>query len=68
MQSQLGLSIRCSRKLNARRVLATDAAPDAQVLVSLAAVAAFILVGWPAIIATTGWVGFLKFWVVPWLG
>ena len=37
-------------------------------IISLAAVASFILLGWPAIIATTGWVGFVKFWLVPWAG
>ena len=39
-----------------------------QVLVSLAAVAAFIGVGFPAIVALSGWAGLAKFWLMPWLG
>ena len=35
---------------------------------SLAAVAAFILVGFPAIVATSGIAGLAKFWLMPWLG
>ena len=39
-----------------------------QVLVSLTAVAAFIGVGFPAIVALSGWAGLAKFWLMPWLG
>ena len=39
-----------------------------RVLVSLAAVALFMFVGWPLIIHYSGWTGFLKFWLMPWLG
>lgn len=39
-----------------------------QVIVSLAAVGAFIGLVLPAIVATTGVTGLLKFWLVPWLG
>ena len=37
-------------------------------LVSLASVAAFAFVALPALVATTGWFGLVKFWLVPWLG
>lgn len=39
-----------------------------RVIVSLVAVALFILVGWPLIIHYSGWTGFFKFWLMPWLG
>lgn len=39
-----------------------------RVIVSWAAVAAFALVGFPAIIANLGVGGFIKFWLMPWLG
>ena len=39
-----------------------------RVIVSLAAVAAFALVGWPLIIAKFGIAGWLKMWLMPWLG
>eukprot|EP00803_Ostreobium_quekettii_P005669 evm.model.scf_2828.1 EVM.evm.TU.scf_2828.1 scf_2828:2413-3747(-) len=39
-----------------------------RVLVSWAAVAAFVVLGFPAIIANLGWGGFVKFWLMPWLG
>lgn len=39
-----------------------------RVIISLAAVFAFMAVGWPLIINYTGWVGFAKYWVMPWLG
>lgn len=39
-----------------------------RVLVSLAAVAAFVAIGFPAIIYTTGITGWVKYWLMPWLG
>ncbi|KAJ7552407.1 hypothetical protein O6H91_06G054400 [Diphasiastrum complanatum] len=39
-----------------------------RVKVSLAAVFAFIALGWPLIIYKTGIVGWMKYWLVPWLG
>eukprot|EP00270_Netrium_digitus_P003989 TRINITY_DN1484_c0_g1_i3.p1 TRINITY_DN1484_c0_g1~~TRINITY_DN1484_c0_g1_i3.p1 ORF type:complete len:484 (+),score=93.09 TRINITY_DN1484_c0_g1_i3:60-1454(+) len=39
-----------------------------RVKISLAAVFAFIAVGWPLIIVTTGIDGWFKFWLMPWLG
>eukprot|EP00246_Nothoceros_aenigmaticus_P009332 TRINITY_DN2476_c0_g1_i1.p1 TRINITY_DN2476_c0_g1~~TRINITY_DN2476_c0_g1_i1.p1 ORF type:complete len:487 (+),score=55.02 TRINITY_DN2476_c0_g1_i1:106-1461(+) len=39
-----------------------------RVKVSLAAVFAFMAVGWPAIVYTTGIAGWFKFWLMPWLG
>lgn len=36
--------------------------------VSWAAVAAFALIGLPALLATTGFAGLVKFWLMPWLG
>ncbi|XP_024390435.1 omega-6 fatty acid desaturase, chloroplastic [Physcomitrium patens] len=39
-----------------------------RVKISLAAVFAFMAIGWPAIIYTTGIAGWLKFWLMPWLG
>jgi omega-6 fatty acid desaturase (delta-12 desaturase) len=39
-----------------------------RVKVSLAAVFAFMAIGWPAIIYFTGITGWLKFWLMPWLG
>lgn len=35
---------------------------------SLAAVAAFMGVAFPAIVALSGWAGLAKFWLMPWLG
>lgn len=42
--------------------------PNLQVIVSLAAVAAFALIGLPAIYAVSGIGGVFKFWLMPWLG
>lgn len=39
-----------------------------RVIVSLAAVAAFIAIGFPLIVHYTGWVGLAKYWLMPWLG
>lgn len=39
-----------------------------RVIVSLAAVFAFMAIGWPAIIYYTGISGFVKFWLMPWIG
>jgi len=39
-----------------------------RVKISIAAVFAFIAVGWPLIIYTTGITGWLKYWFMPWLG
>lgn len=39
-----------------------------QVFVSWAAVAAFAFGALPALVATTGWAGLVKFWLMPWLG
>jgi len=39
-----------------------------RVLVSLAAVAAFVLIGMPAIVHFTGFAGLAKYWLMPWLG
>lgn len=39
-----------------------------RVIVSLAAVFAFMAVGFPLIVYYTGWAGFAKFWLMPWLG
>jgi omega-6 fatty acid desaturase (delta-12 desaturase) len=38
------------------------------VLVSLAACAAFVAIGFPTIIYYTGIAGWVKFWLMPWLG
>jgi hypothetical protein len=38
------------------------------VLVSLAAVAAFALIGLPAIASVAGLSGVVKYWLMPWLG
>ena len=32
------------------------------------ACAAFVLGVLPALVATTGWLGLVKFWLMPWLG
>ena len=59
------------RPLGGRQAAASSARcrpGGVQVIVSLAAVAAFALIGWPTLIATTGVWGFVKFWLVPWLG
>lgn len=39
-----------------------------QVLISLAAVAAFAVIGLPAIASVAGIGGVLKYWLMPWLG
>ncbi|EFN51858.1 hypothetical protein CHLNCDRAFT_37265 [Chlorella variabilis] len=39
-----------------------------RVLTSLAAVGLFMAVGWPLIVYYTGWLGLVKFWLMPWLG
>lgn len=39
-----------------------------RVKISLAAVFAFMAIGWPAIIYFTGIAGWFKFWLMPWLG
>ena len=39
-----------------------------RVKISLAAVYGFMAIGWPLIIAATGLDGWLKFWLMPWLG
>ncbi|PKI52343.1 hypothetical protein CRG98_027269 [Punica granatum] len=39
-----------------------------RVKISLACVFAFMAIGWPLIIYKTGIVGWIKFWLVPWLG
>lgn len=39
-----------------------------RVMISLAAVFAFMGVAWPLIIYKTGIVGWMKFWLMPWLG
>ena len=39
-----------------------------QVIVSLAAVAAFVCLVLPSIVMVSGLAGLLKFWAVPWLG
>ena len=44
------------------------AAQIPRVKVSLAAVYAFMLVGWPTIIYYTGLDGWAKYWLMPWLG
>ena len=39
-----------------------------RVMISLAAVFAFMAIGFPTIIYYTGWVGWAKYWLMPWLG
>jgi fatty acid desaturase len=39
-----------------------------RVKISLAAVTAFAAVAWPLIIANAGVIGWVKFWLLPWLG
>jgi len=39
-----------------------------RVKISLACVFAFMAIGWPLIIFKTGIVGWIKFWLMPWLG
>jgi len=39
-----------------------------RVFVSWAAVAAFVCLGMPAIVAASGFAGLVKFWLMPWLG
>jgi omega-6 fatty acid desaturase (delta-12 desaturase) len=46
----------------------TTARPPLQVLVSLAAVAAFALIGLPLLTYYTGFAGLVKYWLMPWLG
>jgi omega-6 fatty acid desaturase (delta-12 desaturase) len=42
--------------------------PFLQVIISLAAVAAFAFVGIPLIAHASGWAGVVKYWLMPWLG
>ena len=44
------------------------ASEQSRVKISLAAVFAFVAIGWPLIIAQTGLTGWFKFWLMPWLG
>ena len=44
------------------------ASEQPRVKISLAAVFAFVAIGWPLIIAQTGLDGWFKFWLMPWLG
>ena len=44
------------------------ASEQLRVKISLAAVFAFVAIGWPLIIAQTGLNGWFKFWLMPWLG
>lgn len=39
-----------------------------RVKISLACVFAFMAIGWPLIIYKTGVMGWIKFWLMPWLG
>ncbi|CAL5402140.1 unnamed protein product [Camellia sinensis] len=39
-----------------------------RVKISLACVIAFMAIGWPLIIYKTGIMGWIKFWLIPWLG
>ncbi|KAI8570371.1 hypothetical protein RHMOL_Rhmol01G0029000 [Rhododendron molle] len=39
-----------------------------RVKISLACVCAFVAVGWPLIVYHTGIMGWIKFWLMPWLG
>ena len=39
-----------------------------RVIISIAACVAFMAIGWPLIITYTGMAGFVKFWLMPWLG
>lgn len=39
-----------------------------RVKISLAAVTAFAVIAWPLIIAKAGVLGWVKFWLLPWLG
>lgn len=39
-----------------------------RVKISLACVFAFMAIGWPLIIYKTGIMGWIKFWLMPWLG
>lgn len=39
-----------------------------RVKISLACVCAFMAVGWPLIVFQTGIIGWIKFWLMPWLG
>ncbi|XP_077238106.1 omega-6 fatty acid desaturase, chloroplastic-like isoform X2 [Tasmannia lanceolata] len=39
-----------------------------RVKISLACVFAFITIGWPLIICQTGVMGWIKFWLMPWIG
>ena len=39
-----------------------------RVKISLACVFAFMAIGWPLIVFKTGIMGWIKFWLMPWLG
>ncbi|XP_047311508.1 omega-6 fatty acid desaturase, chloroplastic-like isoform X2 [Impatiens glandulifera] len=39
-----------------------------RVQISLACVFAFMAIGWPLIISKVGFIGWIKFWLMPWLG
>eukprot|EP00741_Cyanophora_paradoxa_P011027 tig00020553_g10659.t1 len=45
-----------------------EAKDHTRVKISLAAVYAFMLIGWPTILYNFGIWGFIKFWLMPWLG
>ena len=52
------------------RLIAPPLTPPSltQVLVSLAACAAFVAIGFPTIVHFAGWFGLVKYWLMPWLG
>lgn len=39
-----------------------------RVKISLACVFAYMAIGWPLIVYKTGIMGWIKFWLMPWLG
>eukprot|EP01023_Acetabularia_acetabulum_P026404 TRINITY_DN2508_c0_g1_i1.p1 TRINITY_DN2508_c0_g1~~TRINITY_DN2508_c0_g1_i1.p1 ORF type:complete len:415 (+),score=46.17 TRINITY_DN2508_c0_g1_i1:175-1419(+) len=39
-----------------------------RVIVSIVSVVLFMLTVWPALIYYTGWFGFIKYWLMPWVG
>lgn len=39
-----------------------------KVMTSIAACVSFMAIGWPLIIKYAGWMGWVKFWLMPWLG
>lgn len=39
-----------------------------RVITSLAAVGLFMAIGWPLIVYNAGWLGLVKYWLMPWLG